>query len=198
MNRPSEIYNIQVKKKCDQRLKKRDHLELKNLTTIVINLNCIELLPPIMKSAILVFLFQTDQWRREKTLMHVDTNLVNTPVRQNARIANDLHQRASDRTSQTTPSNRSDRLDAKTRENLKPQAREGSHRSLKIQGCLEVGRPLKTPLNAVETSKEQQRGWKRLGFEKLSKRDCIDSIVVRKPSIGRSLYIYRPGRTYPF
>ena len=54
------------------------------------------------------------------------------------------------------------------------------------------------PLNAVETSKEQQRDWKRLVFEILSKENSFDSIVVRKPLIGRNLYIYRPRRTYPF
>ena len=37
-----------------------------------------------------------------------------------------------------------------------------------------------------------------LGFEKRVKVDVFDSIVVRKLSIGRSLYIYRPGRSYPF
>ena len=58
--------------------------------------------------------------------------------------------------------------------------------------------PLKTPLNVVETSKEQQRGWKRLGFKILTKENSFDSIVVKKPLIGRSLYIYRTERTYTF
>ena len=41
------------------------------------------------------------------------------------------------------------------------------------------------------------KGLEKLGFGKKDKETYIDSIVVRKPSIGHSLYIYRPGGRTP-
>ena len=55
--------------------------------------------------------------------------------------------------------------------------------------------------DALKRRRDEQKIAKRLeklGFENLSKENNFGSIVVRKPSIGRDLYIYRPGRTYPF
>ena len=52
------------------------------------------------------------------------------------------------------------------------------------------------PLNAVEMSKEQQRGWKRLGFERVSKKNNFDTIVVRNPQSAASfIFIGRGGCT---
>ena len=80
----------------------------------------------------------------------------------------DLHQRAPcAQTGQTGYGDRSDRFYRECREDLKP--REGPRRSSWIQGCSEVGRPLRIPSNAVETNKEQQMRLEKLGFGGKSK-----------------------------
>ena len=73
-------------------------------------------------------------------------------------------------TGQTGYGDRSDRFHRERREDLKPRAWEGPHRNSWIYGCSEVGRPLRTSANAVETSEEQHMGLEKLGFGEEDKK----------------------------
>ena len=55
--------------------------------------------------------------------------------------------------------------------------------------------------DALECRRDKQRTaqrLKKLGFEEKSKSRLILIRLGRMTSIGRGLYIYKPGRTYPF
>jgi len=52
------------------------------------------------------------------------------------------------------------------RKNMEQQTPEGPCQSLLSKGCSEIGRPLRTPSNAVETQEATTKGLKKLGFEK--------------------------------
>jgi hypothetical protein len=58
-------------------------------------------------------------------------------------------------------------------------------------------RPLGTASNTAGTQEEQQFGFEKgLGFERI-KSNAIVFIRLGIPSIGLSLHMYRPGKTYP-
>jgi hypothetical protein len=51
-------------------------------------------------------------------------------------------------------------LDRRITENLDSLLQEGLHREQCTYGCLEIGRPLRTPSITMEMKEESNRGWK--------------------------------------